>query len=86
MLHRVNVCVCVCVTQDKPSAVRYPRGNGYGAEALNKLFGYDLTEVPKPEQVSRTPPRSLPPSSSFFFFFLCSFFLLLLLSFSSFFF
>mmetsp|Transcript_39621 Transcript_39621/g.93820 ORF Transcript_39621/g.93820 Transcript_39621/m.93820 type:complete len:764 (-) Transcript_39621:90-2381(-) len=40
---------------DKPSAVRYPRGNGYGAEALNKLFGYDLTEVPKPEQVSPLP-------------------------------
>jgi len=38
-----------------PSCVRYPRGNGYGAESLNKLFGYDLKEVPTPEQVSPLP-------------------------------
>jgi len=37
---------------DKPSCVRYPRGNGYGAEGLNKLFGYSLDEVPSPGDVS----------------------------------
>lgn len=29
-----------------PSAVRYPRGTGYGLEKLNSLFGYGLTEMP----------------------------------------
>ena len=38
--------------EDKPSCVRYPRGNGFGAEGLNKLFGYSLTEVPGPGDVS----------------------------------
>ena len=37
---------------DKPSCVRYPRGNGYGAEGLNKLFGYSLEEVPSAAEVS----------------------------------
>jgi len=37
---------------DKPSCVRYPRGNGFGAEGLNKLFGYSLDEVPSPAEVS----------------------------------
>lgn len=27
---------------DKPSAVRFPRGNGYGAEVLKDLFGTDM--------------------------------------------
>jgi 1-deoxy-D-xylulose-5-phosphate synthase len=40
---------------DKPSAVRYPRGNGYGAEGLNALFGYSLTEVPGAGEVSAIP-------------------------------
>ncbi|CEM35238.1 unnamed protein product [Vitrella brassicaformis CCMP3155] len=31
---------------DKPSAVRYPRGNGYGLEYLNKHFNYGLDEMP----------------------------------------
>jgi len=38
-----------------PSAVRYPRGNGYGAEGLNKLFGYSLTSVPTPAEVTALP-------------------------------
>jgi len=31
---------------DGPSAVRYPRGNGYGMEFLNSEFGYELSEMP----------------------------------------
>lgn len=33
---------------DGPSVLRYPRGNGYGAEKLSELFGYELEngEVP----------------------------------------
>lgn len=31
---------------DKPSAVRYPRGTGYGLEKLRSLFGYDISEMP----------------------------------------
>ncbi|CAN0264719.1 unnamed protein product [Ascophyllum nodosum] len=31
---------------DRPSAVRYPRGTGYGLEKLQTLFGYDLDEMP----------------------------------------
>lgn len=34
-------------TDDLPSVVRYPRGTGYGLEVLNKLFGYNLSQVPK---------------------------------------
>jgi 1-deoxy-D-xylulose-5-phosphate synthase len=37
---------------DKPSCVRYPRGTGYGAEGLNKLFGYSLEEVPSAAEVA----------------------------------
>ena len=40
------------VIDDKPSCVRYPRGNGYGAEGLNKLFGYSFEEAPGPGDVS----------------------------------
>lgn len=43
------------VIDDVPSVVRYPRGNGYGAEGLKKIFGYDLTEVPSPAEVSDLP-------------------------------
>ncbi|CAM9208074.1 unnamed protein product, partial [Chrysoparadoxa australica] len=32
---------------DRPSAVRYPRGTGYGLERLNDVMGYSLTEMPK---------------------------------------
>lgn len=31
---------------DKPSAVRYPRGTGYGLDKLRTLFGYDISEMP----------------------------------------
>jgi len=33
---------------DGPTVLRYPRGNGYGAETLQELFGYDLEngEIP----------------------------------------
>lgn len=33
---------------DGPTVLRYPRGNGYGAEKLQQLFGYDLEngEIP----------------------------------------
>mmetsp|Transcript_19912 Transcript_19912/g.19164 ORF Transcript_19912/g.19164 Transcript_19912/m.19164 type:complete len:213 (-) Transcript_19912:348-986(-) len=33
---------------DGPSVLRYPRGNGYGAEKLQNLFGYELEndEIP----------------------------------------
>mmetsp|Transcript_58355 Transcript_58355/g.119350 ORF Transcript_58355/g.119350 Transcript_58355/m.119350 type:complete len:762 (-) Transcript_58355:72-2357(-) len=41
--------------EDMPSCVRYPRGNGYGAEGLNKLFGYNLETVPTPAEVSALP-------------------------------
>lgn len=35
-----------------PSAVRYPRGTGYGLDKLNSLFGYGLKEMPaKGEQL-----------------------------------
>uniref|UniRef100_A0A7S0EK22 1-deoxy-D-xylulose-5-phosphate synthase n=1 Tax=Hanusia phi TaxID=3032 RepID=A0A7S0EK22_9CRYP len=40
---------------DKPSVVRYPRGNGFGAEGLNKLFGYKLKAAPLPSEVSALP-------------------------------
>merc|ERR1712157_44940 len=44
--------VATCAAFDKgPTVLRYPRGNGYGAEKLRDLFGYELegengTEVP----------------------------------------
>ena len=41
----------VCVY--RPSAVRFPRGNGYGAEVLRDLFGTDLPNNELP--VSGTP-------------------------------
>jgi len=41
--------------EDKPSAVRYARGSGYGAEGLNKLFGYTLDKMPTPAEVSSLP-------------------------------
>ena len=41
--------------EDKPSAVRYARGAGYGAEGLNKLFGYSLDKMPTPAEVSALP-------------------------------
>ena len=37
---------------EMPSVVRYPRGNGYGAEGLHKIFGYDLDRVPTPAGAS----------------------------------
>ena len=46
-----NLCQAWAI-DDKPSCVRYPRGNGFGAEGLNKLFGYSLEEVPSPGDVS----------------------------------
>jgi len=42
---------------DMPSVVRYPRGSGYGAEGLKKVFGYELPEgrVPTPAEVTSVP-------------------------------
>ena len=36
---------------DRPTALRYPRGNGYGVEKLNELFGLGLTELPEKGEV-----------------------------------
>ncbi|KAJ1472009.1 hypothetical protein T484DRAFT_1841988, partial [Baffinella frigidus] len=33
----------------------YARGSGYGAEGLNKLFGYTLDKMPTPAEVSSLP-------------------------------
>lgn len=43
------------VINDMPSVVRYPRGTGFGAEGLKKIFGYDIEEVPMPSEVSDLP-------------------------------
>merc|ERR1719199_1459069 len=48
----MNMIQTAWVIDDKPSCVRYPRGNGYGAEGLNKLFGYSFEEAPGPGDVS----------------------------------
>ena len=42
----MNMVVTAHGINDKPSALRYPRGTGYGLSKLNELFGYDLTELP----------------------------------------
>ena len=34
---------------DKPTALRYPRGSALGIEKLNALFGYDISELPPAE-------------------------------------
>merc|ERR1719478_1396055 len=36
---------------ERPTALRYPRGNGYGVEKLNELFGLGLTELPEKGEV-----------------------------------
>ena len=36
---------------DRPTALRYPRGNGYGIEKLNELFGLGLTALPERGEV-----------------------------------
>ncbi|CAM9288282.1 unnamed protein product, partial [Discosporangium mesarthrocarpum] len=36
---------------DQPSAVRYPRGTGYGMQKLQGLFGYDMEEMPTKGEV-----------------------------------
>mmetsp|Transcript_4314 Transcript_4314/g.16888 ORF Transcript_4314/g.16888 Transcript_4314/m.16888 type:complete len:707 (-) Transcript_4314:142-2262(-) len=41
---------------DKTSAMRYPRGTGYGLETLRDLFGYDIDEIPargKPLEIGK---------------------------------
>eukprot|EP00571_Detonula_confervacea_P010731 CAMPEP_0172297810 /NCGR_PEP_ID=MMETSP1058-20130122/697_1 /TAXON_ID=83371 /ORGANISM="Detonula confervacea, Strain CCMP 353" /LENGTH=742 /DNA_ID=CAMNT_0013007003 /DNA_START=218 /DNA_END=2446 /DNA_ORIENTATION=- len=43
-----NMVMTCAGMDDGPSVLRYPRGIGYGADALQKLFGYDLEngEIP----------------------------------------
>jgi len=54
VLFSVGVCVCdlliflqtVYEMDDKPSALRYPRGSALGLDVLNDLFDYGLEEYP----------------------------------------
>jgi len=41
-----NAIATAYVLDNVPSVVRFPRGNGYGIQKLNEMFGYDLTEYP----------------------------------------
>lgn len=43
-----NMVATCAACDDAPTVLRYPRGNGYGAEKLQSLFGYELEngEVP----------------------------------------
>merc|ERR1712051_1094573 len=43
-----NMVATCAAFDDGPTVLRYPRGNGYGAEKLQNLFGYELEngEVP----------------------------------------
>jgi len=43
----VNMIETAYTIDDLPSVVRYPRGQAYGVEVLNSLFGYNLNELPK---------------------------------------
>ncbi|KAJ1462044.1 1-deoxy-D-xylulose-5-phosphate synthase-domain-containing protein [Pelagophyceae sp. CCMP2097] len=47
----MNMVVTAHSIDDGPSAVRYPRGTGYGLEKMNELFGYGWTEVPTKGEV-----------------------------------
>eukprot|EP00636_Phaeomonas_parva_P008378 CAMPEP_0118851284 /NCGR_PEP_ID=MMETSP1163-20130328/785_1 /TAXON_ID=124430 /ORGANISM="Phaeomonas parva, Strain CCMP2877" /LENGTH=707 /DNA_ID=CAMNT_0006783595 /DNA_START=262 /DNA_END=2385 /DNA_ORIENTATION=- len=47
----MNMVATQVKIDDKTSAMRYPRGTGYGLETLNSLFGYGLEEMPKRGEV-----------------------------------
>ncbi|KAF8822193.1 1-deoxy-D-xylulose-5-phosphate synthase [Cardiosporidium cionae] len=43
----MNMIQTAYETNDFPTAVRYPRGNGYGLEYLKEKFGYNIEVMPK---------------------------------------
>ncbi|CAM9582441.1 unnamed protein product [Phaeothamnion confervicola] len=43
----MNMVQTAYAIDDKPTALRYPRGTGYGLETLQSLFGYNIIEMPK---------------------------------------
>ncbi|KAF8822756.1 1-deoxy-D-xylulose-5-phosphate synthase [Cardiosporidium cionae] len=43
----MNMIQTAYETDDSPTVVRYPRGNGYGLEYLKEKFGYNVEVMPK---------------------------------------